>query len=253
MDNSKLPESFISYAADVLADTYSGLSGGQLVKHCNAYAVDFGVDIPITSSDFGKFGSLVPNKRTALHKNLSAFIGQQQFVIIKELSELPIFENNSSAKELRKRLFERFPSFSVAPVFENSIEPTGWERVDRSIEEMRNRLQVADTEEKFHAIGMLGRETLITTAQKVFDKKLHPSTDGTEISSTDAKRMFDAYLSYELKGESEKVVKFTKAAVDMANQLTHDRNATKRAAGICVIAVSMIASMIREIKETESP
>ena len=65
--------------------------------------------------------------------------------------------------------------------------------------------------------------------------------------------MFDAYLSYELKGESEKVVKFTKAAADMANQLTHDRNATKRAAGICVIAVSMIASMIREIKETESP
>ena len=100
---------------------------------------------------------------------------------------------------------------------------------------------------------MLGRETLITTAQKVFDKKLHPSTDGTEISSTDARRMFDAYLSYELKGESEKVVKFTKAAVDMANQLTHDRNATKRAAGIYVIAVSMIASMIREIKETESP
>jgi hypothetical protein len=252
MDNRKLPESFISYAADVLADTYNGLSGSQIVKRCNAYAVDFGVDIPIASSDFGKFGSLVPNKRTALHRNLSAFNGQQQFVIIKELSELPLFENNADVKELQKKLFERFSSFSVSPIFDKSMEPTGWERVDRSIEEMRNRLQIADTEEKYQAIGMLGRETLITIAQQVFDKKLHPSTDGTDISSTDAKRMLEAYLSYELKGESEKVVRFTKAAVDMSNQLTHDRNATKRAADICVIAVSMIASLIREIKETES-
>ena len=98
---------------------------------------------------------------------------------------------------------------------------------------------------------MLGREALITIAQQVFDKDLHPSTDGTDIGSTDSKRMLDAYLSFELKDESEKVVKLAKAAVDMSNQLTHDRNATKRAAGICIIAVSMIASLIREIKETE--
>ncbi len=250
MEDAKLPEVFISYAADVLADTRTGLTGSQIVKQCSAYAVDFGVDIPITSSDFGQFGSIVPNKRTALHRNLSAFNGRQQFIIIKELSELPLFENNAAVQELHKRLFERYSSFSVSPIFEESMEPTGWERVDRTIEEMRNRLKVADTEEKYQAIGMLGRETLITIAQQVFDKDLHPSTDGTDIGSTDSKRMLDAYLSLELKGESEKVVKLAKAAVDMSNQLTHDRNATKRAAGICIIAVSMIASLIREIKET---
>ena len=37
---------------------------------------------------------------------------------------------------------------------------------------MRNRLQIADTEEKYQAIGMLGRETLITIAQQVFDTHL---------------------------------------------------------------------------------
>lgn len=251
MENAKLPEVFISYAADVLADTRTGLTGSQIVKLCNAYAVDFGVNIPITSPNFGQFGSIVPNKRTALYRNLSAFTGKQQFVIIKELSELPLFENNAAVQELRKRLFERHASFSPSPIFEESVEPTGWERVDRSIEEMRNRLKVADTEEKFQAIGMLGRETLISIAQQVFDKGIHPPTDGTDIGSTDSKRMLDAYLSFELKDESEKVVKLAKAAVDMSNQLTHDRNATKRAAGICIIAVSMIASLIREIKETE--
>ena len=84
MDTKKLPDVFVSYAADTLAETNSGLTGTQIVKYCNSYAVDFGVDIPITSSNFGSFGSLVPNKRTALYRNLSAFNGKQQFVIIKE-------------------------------------------------------------------------------------------------------------------------------------------------------------------------
>ena len=251
MDTKKLPDVFVSYAADTLAETNSGLTGAQIVKYCNSYAVDFGVDIPITSSDFGSFGSLVPNKRAALYRNLSVFNGQQQFVIIKELCELPSFENNSAVAELKKRLFERHSAFSISPVFDQISEPTGWHRVDRSIEEMKARYKTADTEEKYQAIGMLGREALISIAQQVFRKDEHPSIDGTDIGSTDTKRMLDAYLSHELKDESEKIVKYAKSAVDMCNQLTHDRNATKRAAAICIIGVSSIAALVKEISETE--
>ena len=251
MANKKIPDVFVSYAANVLADTNTGLSGSQIIKHCNSYAVDFDVEIPITSPDFGKFGSIVPNKRTALYKNLAAFNGQQQFVIIKELSELPFFEGNQNAADLRKKLFERYASFSVEPIIDQNIKVTGWERVDRSIEEMNNRLKMADTEEKYQAIGMLGRETLISIAQNVFVKGKHTSRDGVEIGPTDAKRMLEAYISYELNNESEKIIKYVRSAVDMSNQLTHDRNASKRAAGICVLAISSIANLIKHIKETE--
>ena len=84
----------------------------------------------------------------------------------------------------------------------------------------------------------------------LYIKEKHPSTDGTDIGPTDTKRMLDAYLTCELKGESEKIVKYAKSAVDMCNQLTHDRNATKRAAAICIIGVSSIAVLIKEISET---
>lgn len=251
MNNEKMPDVFVSYAADVLGDTQRGMTGSQIVKRCNSYAVDFDVNIPITSPDFGKFGNIVPNKRTALYKNLSAFNGQQQFVIIKELSELSIFDNNPEVVELRKMLFDRYASYSVMPIVDQIIEPTGWDRVDRAIEEMHNRLKVADTEEKFQAIGMLGRETLISIAQQVFIKERHISVDGVDIGHTDTKRMLEAYISNELQAESEKIIKYVKAAVDMSNQLTHDRNATKRAAGICVLAVSSTANLIKYIKETE--
>ena len=81
----KIDTAFIQHAADVLAETDTGLSGRQIVKYCNSYAVDFDVDIPIASPDFGKFGSIVPNKRTALYKNLMAFNGKQQFVSFKKI------------------------------------------------------------------------------------------------------------------------------------------------------------------------
>ena len=58
------------------------------------------------------------------------------------------------------------------PVFEQSIAPTGWERVDRSIEEMNNRLKVADTEEKYQANGLQGEELAIASALTLGDKSM---------------------------------------------------------------------------------
>lgn len=57
---------------------------------------------------------------------------------------------------------------------------------------------------------------------------------------------------YELLDESEKVRKYCRSAVDLSNQLTHDRNATKRAASLCVLAVSSIAALIQLVENGEN-
>ncbi len=130
----------------------------------------------------------------------------------------------------------------------NTYEPTGWDRVDRAIYEMKKRIVVADTEEKFQAIGMLGRETLITTAQQVFNKELHKTEDGIKPSDTDAKRMLDAYFMYVLSGSTnERYRKFAKAAVDLANHLTHDRMAEKSDAEMCITAVTAVINLVRSL------
>lgn len=74
-----------------MADTNKGLNRAELVKQCNKYAIKYGVDIPVATTDWGDFGKKVKNKRTAMYQNLSAFSGKQQFNIIKEISELPFF------------------------------------------------------------------------------------------------------------------------------------------------------------------
>ena len=73
-------------------------------------------------------------------------------------------------------------------------EPTGWQKVDRTVGELRRRLAQAQTEEQFQAVGLLCREALISLGQAVYDPDHHPSPEGVDPSSTDAKRMLSAYL-----------------------------------------------------------
>lgn len=130
----------------------------------------------------------------------------------------------------------------------NDHELTGWERVDRSIYEMKKVLMNGKNEENFQMVGMLGRETLITIAQQVYNDEIHKTLDEIIPSSTDSKRMLEAFVNHELQGGSnERTRKFAKAAVDLANHLTHDRTANRRDAIICISAVAAIASIIKTI------
>ena len=106
--SNKMDNTFLTHASEVLGDTNTGLSGAQIVKYCNSYAIDFDVIIPVDNANSGKFGSSVPNKRTALLRNLQAFNAKQQFQIIKELSELDFFRNNKEASKLKDQLYTKY-------------------------------------------------------------------------------------------------------------------------------------------------
>lgn len=131
---------------------------------------------------------------------------------------------------------------------EGEYEPTGWDRVDRTIYEMKKQIAEAAVEEQFQVIGMLGRETIITAAQQVYDNDVHQTIDGVQASETDAKRMLEAYISYELLGgTNERIRKYAKSSLDLANQLTHDRTATKREASICLVSVMSLVNIVKII------
>lgn len=105
MDNT-----FLSYACDILADTNNGLSGTEIIKYCNNFALDYNVVIPIDRTEMLQlnYKPQIPNKRTALKRNLEAFDLQQQIEIIKFLTELPKFKNNEDTKELLRKMDVRF-------------------------------------------------------------------------------------------------------------------------------------------------
>lgn len=102
-----IPTNFINYAADTLAETNKGLTGSRIAEYCSAYAIDYEIDIPYPEYPFP---ADLPNKRTALRENIKAFPPEQQFKIIKEISELPHFEGNAGVKDLKIKLISRYGS-----------------------------------------------------------------------------------------------------------------------------------------------
>jgi hypothetical protein len=140
---------------------------------------------------------------------------------------------------------------STTKVFE---EPTGWMRVDRCIGEIKTRIIQAKNEEQFQAIGLLGRETLISLAQAVYRKEEHPVEDGTQVSETDAKRMLDAFIAGTLKGPSNQTLrKHAKASLDLANELAHKRTADFRLAALCAEATNSVVNVIAIISGRRDP
>ena len=121
----EIPAQFVSYVADILGDTNSGLSGPNIIKLTAAYAVEYEVDIPHPSYPFEAW-----NKRTALYENLMAFSGQQRYRIIKELCKHHSFgqELNKERKQLKIRLLTRYshlaPDNESSEINETLIEET---------------------------------------------------------------------------------------------------------------------------------
>jgi hypothetical protein len=150
-----------------------------------------------------------------------------QLVEGKTLSGRPIFVGQSAKR---------------AVVFE---EPTGWQKVDRQLQEMRLRLDSAKAEEQFQGVGLLCREVLISVAQEVYDPARHPIVDDKAPSDTDAKRMLEAIFEVELKGSSnEEARAHAKAAVRLALALQHKRLADFRTAALCAEGTWSVVNML---------
>jgi len=146
---------------------------------------------------------------------------------------------------LTDELVSNIKRAASGPVKVPAPEPTGWPRVDRTVTEVRKRLELASTEEQFQAIGLLCRETLISLAQAVFDPQRHPTVDGVRASDTDAKRMLEAYIAVEFRGsEHEYTRKHGRAACDLAVHLQHRRTASFRDAAACVEATTSMVNLI---------
>jgi AbiJ N-terminal domain 3 len=146
---------------------------------------------------------------------------------VKEVSGKPIFAPQQVGR---------------VAVFE---EPTGWQKVDRQLQEVRLRLDAADNEEQYQAVGLLCREVLISVAQEVYDPALHPTIDGVAPSTGDAKRMLEAIFESDLKGsESKEARAHARAAVNLSLALQHKRTADFRMAALCAEGTLSVVNML---------
>lgn len=127
-------------------------------------------------------------------------------------------------------------------------EPTGWEKVDRQVQEARSLLRSAQNEEQFQSVGFILREALVSLAEAAYDSKRHGKIDNVDPSNTDARRKLEALFEAELKGvANEEARAHAKAALRLANAVTHRRTAKFREAALCAeacVAVVNLAAIV---------
>lgn len=127
------------------------------------------------------------------------------------------------------------------------VELNDWERIERTVAKIKQDSNTAKNEEDFQTIGLLCRDVIISLAQAVYDPLKHGNTDekGTIIGPSDAVRMLENYINFSLKGRHNKESRaYTKAVNDLANQLTHKRDATKKD---MLLAISSTIALINFI------
>lgn len=120
-----------------------------------------------------------------------------------------------------------------------------WTDVDRTLQRAHEDLQRAASPERFQQVGLLCREALISLAQVVYDPDRHQLPDAESPSPTDAKRMLEAYIAWELRGNKAKYARrYATAAVDLTNELQHQRAANGRSASLCLEATESVVRFV---------
>jgi len=160
--------------------------------------------------------------------------------------DLPRYQTRREyVRALYRDLLEDLAGFPVSNPSEPRREPTGWEKVDRTVDKMIVSLDQAKHEEEFQTVGLLCRECLISLAQAVFDPTKHIPDKGTQPSETDAYGMLELYFSCEFSGsENEALRRHAKAALVLANSLQHKRKARHIDAALCSEATRTVVNIV---------
>jgi len=160
--------------------------------------------------------------------------------------DLPSYQSRREyVRRLYRPLLEELAAGAPRNPAEPSREPTGWDKVDRTVDKIVSSLAEANQEEEFQTIGLLCRECLISLALAVFDPARHRPSDGVKPSDTDAFRMLDAYFSAEYRGgENEALRRHAKASLNLANELQHKRTAQYKDAALCSEATRTVVNIV---------
>jgi len=160
--------------------------------------------------------------------------------------DLPTYQSRREyIRNMYNNLLEDLAGAPLSSPSEPSREPTGWEKVDRTVDKIIASLESAKNEEEFQTVGFLCRECLISLAQAVFDPTKHKANNGMLPSETDAYRMLEAYFSSEFSGsKNEALRRHAKAALVLANNLQHKRTARHIDAALCSEATRTVVNIV---------
>lgn len=168
-DPTSIPIAFLARAADVLGDTNGGLSGRWIIKAFLQYGERWDIRVPYPEILDGV------NKRNGILESLKAFSGEQQFVIIDELSQHASFAVGAPSRaeraKLRHDLYMKHATFK-AETLAKELDVPLVEVTRHWLESYPAALGLFDQAKTKYDLGGLGRNVL-DDLRLALEKLLH--------------------------------------------------------------------------------
>jgi hypothetical protein len=160
--------------------------------------------------------------------------------------DLPSYQSRRDfVASIYQPLLESLAGLVARRPSEPESEPTGWTKVDRTVQKIVQLAGSSHEEEDFQTVGLLSRECLISLAEAVYDPARHAKADSVAPSRSDAARMLEGYFGAEYEGSSHEVLRaHAKASLKLAVELQHKRTATYRDAALCAEATRTVVNII---------
>jgi hypothetical protein len=195
----------------------------------------------------------------SLDINVSPVVFTKRYKDIQNIErKLEILINNISQIYLENVTI--LPNYNRLEILNSEISSiiTVWEDINQLQKKLIEDMKISNQEIDYQNIGNSSRNLMDKLARLVFDPSIHKSEKpNVDLSNGKFKNQFHTYISFSLKGESNKELKkfaessieFTEKAIDLMNQTTHKLDVKKHFAEVCVISTISVISLIKAINE----
>jgi hypothetical protein len=146
------------------------------------------------------------------------------------------------------------PDYNRLNIINSIVHPikTDWEEINLLQETLIKQLSSATNELDARNIGNSCRIILEKISDKVFDPSKHITTEAMDLSEGKFKNRLRVFLQNELNGESNKLLRqlsisaidTVSKSVDLANTLTHKKEADCLIAEFCVVGTISAIGLI---------
>lgn len=151
---------------------------------------------------------------------------------------------------LYEEIFKLIKTTNTNDVINIQLEYTNWDKINRTIVDIKKQYNEANTVAQFNAIGAMCRSVYDFLADVIYRNEYHTNTTTPLPNDNQYKNKLLEFVLFRLDSKTNKDFRsHCKNMLDLADELTHKKTATKQQAALTINAVISIINIVSILNE----
>lgn len=127
---------------------------------------------------------------------------------------------------------------------------TGWPKVDEELTELRRLFRTATTTQDYRDVGNRSVAVLVALSRTIYDPTVHLRDGETEPPPDKTKQRLGRYVEDSLAGKDNEAIRgVANKVIELAHNVKHSMEPSRREAGIAADSVIMLANILRRVDQ----